>query len=157
MSGVSMALKGGLAIASLSIMMALGTSLPASSADNATCGVIEKSLIERKSIIEKIEAYQKGKPKATPQEACAIFTKLVNNGAAGIKWLDTNKDWCAIPDTFAERYKQDHTKMVEVKGKTCSMAAKAATMQKQQSAKQENQLFGGPGLTGSFKLPQGAM
>lgn len=155
MSGVLRAVTGGSAAAGVALAT-LAAALPAA-AQSSVCGEIEKSLIERRGIIQKIEGMQKAKEKPTPQEACSVFTKLVNNGTAGVKWLETNKDWCQIPDAFFERYKQDHTKMTEVRGKTCSIAAKAAAMQKAQSAKPENQLFGGPGLSGSFRMPQGAM
>lgn len=156
MSGVLRAVTGGLAVAGAAALATLAAAVPAA-AQSSTCAEIEKSLIERKGIIQKIDGMQKAKEKPTPQEACSVFTKLVNNGASGVKWLETNKDWCQIPDAFLERYRQDHAKMMEVRGKTCSIAAKAAAMQKAQSARPENQLFGGPGLTGSFRMPQGAM
>lgn len=143
------------------MLVGLGATVSASAQGaGANCSDIQSTLTERKALVEKIETIQKTKKKPTPQEVCTIFTKLTTNGATAVKWLDANKDWCSIPDTFAEGFKNDHKKVSEIRGKTCDMAAKAAIMQKRAAQAQsapQNQLYGGPGLSGSFKMPQGAM
>ena len=97
----------------------------------------------------------------TPQEACALFGKLQSNGAEGLKWITANKEWCSIPDSFAEGFKADHLKVSGIRTKICSVAAQATKMEAQARTQAQNGatsgLLGGPGLTGSFKLPQGAL
>lgn len=127
----------------------------------AECGAIQKTLEERKALVAKANAASNAKKKMTPQEACALFGKMQSNGLQGIKWIEANKEWCQIPDSFADGFKADHQKVVGIKGKICGVAAQAAKMEAQAKAQAANGggggLLGGPGLTGSFKLPQGAL
>ncbi|MGU3544450.1 hypothetical protein [Methylobacterium sp. A52T] len=128
------------------------------------CGAIQKTLAERKALVGRANAASQSKKKMTPQEACALFGKLQSNGAEGIKWIAANKEWCSIPDSFAEGFKADHLKVSGIRTKICSVAAQATKMEAQARAQAQAQaggggggLLGGPGLTGSFKLPQGAL
>ncbi|GJE25877.1 hypothetical protein [Methylobacterium organophilum] len=125
------------------------------------CGSIQKTLIERKNLVAKANAASNSKKKMTPQEACALFGKLQANGAEGVKWIAANKEWCSIPDSFAEGFKADHSKVAQIRTKVCGMAAQATKMEAQARAQAQNGggggLLGGPGLTGSFKMPQGAL
>lgn len=151
-----LAIAPGLAVAGLALLLQAGAA--SAQGASASCDSIAKTLTERKVMVERLDSFQKTKKKPSIQEVCALFTKLTANGAAGMKWLEANKDWCSIPESFAEGFKKDHLKVSEARGKTCSMAAKAAEMQKKAAqAAPQNQLYGGPGLTGSFKMPQGAM
>ena len=97
----------------------------------------------------------------TPAEACTLFGKLQANGTAGLKWITANKEWCSIPDSFAEGFKADHLKVSGIKTKVCTVAAQASKMEAQARAQAQNGggggLLGGPGLTGSLKMPQGAL
>ena len=99
--------------------------------------------------------------KIDPNAACSVFTKLAANGSATLKWLDANKDWCAVPDAFVDGFKADHQKVSSFKGKACQVAAQQATMQKQQREAAQGGggggLLGGPGLTGEYKIPRGAL
>lgn len=127
------------------------------------CGAIQKTLQERKDLVAKANSASTTKKKMTPQEACALFGKLQSNGLAGMKWIAANKEWCSIPDSFAEGFKADHTKVSGIRGKICGVAAQQVKMEAQARAQAQNGggggggLLGGPGLTGSFKLPQGAL
>ncbi|MCJ2016003.1 MULTISPECIES: hypothetical protein [unclassified Methylobacterium] len=128
------------------------------------CGTIQKTLAERKALVSKANAASQTKKKMTPQEACALFGRLQSNGAEGMKWITANKEWCSIPDSFAEGFKADHMKVSGIRTKICSVAAQATKMEAQaraqasaQASGQGGGLLGGPGLTGSFKLPQGAL
>jgi hypothetical protein len=128
------------------------------------CGAIQKTLAERKALVSKANAASQTKKKMTPQEACALFGRLQSNGAEGMKWITANKEWCSIPDSFAEGFKADHMKVSGIRTKICSVAAQATKMEAQaraqasaQASGQGGGLLGGPGLTGSFKLPQGAL
>ena len=130
-------------------------------AQSVECGEIQKTLQARKDLVAKANSASNSKKKMTPQEACALFGKLQSNGAEGIKWITANKEWCSIPDSFAEGFKADHMKVSGIRTKICSVAAQATKMEAQARAQAQNGassgLLGGPGLTGSFKLPQGAL
>ncbi|WFT82406.1 hypothetical protein QA634_11375 [Methylobacterium sp. CB376] len=132
----------------------------AARAQGVDCGAIQKTLTERKDIVARVNAASKGKNKLTAAQACSLFTRLQANGNEGLKWISANKDWCSIPDSFAEGFKADHTRVGALRGKICGAAQQQAVMEKRARAQAENSgggLLGGPGLTGSFKLPQGAL
>jgi len=130
-------------------------------AQAAECGEIQKTLQARKDLVAKANAASSSKKKMTPQEACALFGKLQNNGAEGLKWITANKEWCSIPDSLAEGFKADHIKVGGIRTKICGIAAQAAKMESQARAQAQNGggggLLGGPGLTGAMRMPQGAL
>lgn len=130
-------------------------------AQNSDCGAIQKTLEARKDLVTKANGAATSKKKMTPGEACALFGKLQVNGSEGVKWIETNKEWCSIPDSFAEGFKADHVKVSGMRTKICGIAAQQAKLEAQARAQAQNGggggLLGGPGLTGSFKLPQGAL
>jgi len=132
-------------------------------AQSGNCQDAQKFLGERQSLIQQINKLGGNGPKKTidPRSACGIFTKLVNNGDTGIKWLTANKDWCQVPDQFATGFAEDHKRAVDMKGKACAAAAKVEQMQKQAQQAQQNGkgggLLGGGGLTGSYTMPKGAL
>ena len=130
-------------------------------AQSAECGEIQKTLQARKDLVAKANVASNSKNKMTPQAACALFGKLQSNGSEGLKWIAANKEWCSIPDSFAEGFKADHLKVSGIRTKICSVAAQATKMEAQARAQAQNGggggLLGGPGLTGSFKMPQGAL
>lgn len=133
-------------------------------AQSAECGEIQKTLQARKDLVAKANVASNSKNKMTPQAACALFGKLQTNGSEGMKWIAANKEWCSIPDSFADGFKADHTKVIGIKTKVCTVAAQATKMEAQARAQAQNGggnggggLLGGPGLTGSLKMPQGAL
>ena len=133
-------------------------------AQNAECGDIQKTLQARKDLVAKANAASNSKKKMTPAEACTLFGKLQANGNEGVKWIAANKEWCSIPDSFAEGFKADHMKVAGIRTKICGVAAQAAKMEAQARAQAQNGgggsgggMLGGSGLTGSLKMPQGAL
>ncbi|WP_132250029.1 hypothetical protein [Methylobacterium segetis] len=134
-------------------------------AQSADCGAIQQTLKTRQDLVAKANAASQSKKKMTPQEACALFGKLQSNGAEGVKWIAANKEWCSIPESFAEGFKADHVKVSGIRTKICSVAAQASKMEAQARAQAAagggtpgaGGLLGGPGLSGSFKMPQGAL
>lgn len=125
-------------------------------AQSASCGAIQGQLEQRKSIAQSLQAG--GKKKMDAKTACAGFGRLVANGASIIKWAETNKDWCQVPDSFIEGMKADHAKAQEIRAKACNVAAKIMQMEKQaKSGNGGSGLLGGGGLTGPTTLPQGAL
>ncbi|WP_342154751.1 hypothetical protein [Methylorubrum sp. SB2] len=138
------------------------TPAPAPPQGGTDCSAIQKTLLERKNLVGKANAASNSKQKMTPQQACALFGQLQSNGVAGIKWIAANKEWCSIPDSFAEGFQADHKRVGDIRSKVCNMAAQATKMEAQARAQAQNGgggggLLGGPGLTGSFKMPQGAL
>jgi hypothetical protein len=134
---------------------------PAPAVGNTDCNAIQATLAERKALVGRANAASTSKKKMTPQEACGLFNKLVSNGAAGMKWITANKEWCSIPDSFSVGFKADHEKVTGIRTQICGVAAQATKMEAQARAQAQNGggggLLGGPGLSGSFKLPQGAL
>lgn len=128
-------------------------------AQAAGCGDVQKMLLERKSLGERITAAAKGKKQIDARVACTNFGQLVSNGQTLVKWIDTNKDWCSIPDSFAEGIKADHGRAISIRARACTAAAQQAKMEKQarEGGGQQGGLLGGGGLTGLSKLPQGAL
>lgn len=154
--------RSGLAAAVLAGSVLFGTAALAQSA--AECGGIQKTLQDRKDLVAKANSASQTKKKMTPQEACSLFGRLQANGNEGLKWITANKEWCSIPDSFAEGFKADHLKVSGIRTKICGVAAQQVKIEAQARAAQAQNasgggggLLGGPGLTGSFKLPQGAL
>ncbi|WP_244472354.1 MULTISPECIES: hypothetical protein [unclassified Methylobacterium] len=150
-----------IAVAMTALLGGLAAAGPAL-AQSAECGEIQKTLQARKDLVAKANVASSAKVKMTPQAACALFGKLQSNGTEGLKWISANKEWCSIPDSFAEGFKADHTKVVGIRTKVCNVAAQATKMEAQARAQAQNGgggggLLGGPGLTGSLKMPQGAL
>lgn len=130
-------------------------------AQSAQCGEIQTTLQARKDLVAKANAAQNSKKKMTPAEACSLFGKIQANGVEGNKWIAANKEWCSIPDSFAEGFDKDHKNVMSIRTKVCAVAAQAAKMESQARAQAQNGggggLLGGPGLTGTMKVPQGAL
>jgi hypothetical protein len=130
-------------------------------AQSVQCSDIQKTLQDRKDLVAKANSVQNSKKKMTPAEACSLFGKIQANGVEGVKWIAANKEWCSIPDSFAEGFEKDHKNVVGIRTKVCGIAAQAAKMESQARAQAQNGggggLLGGPGLTGTMKLPQGAL
>jgi hypothetical protein len=125
-------------------------------AQSETCQQFGKTLNERAAIVQKLNAAGNKNKKVDPKTACSLFGSLVSNGEGAVKWLESNKDWCQIPDSFIANIKSEHAKSVSLRGQACKAAAQQAAMEKK--AKEGGSgLLGGDGLTGSFRVPQGAL
>ena len=165
-----------LSLPTLSALVGGAVLVAAGPASAQVCQEGAKLIQERQTIIQQLNKAGGKDKKLDPRMACGAFGKLVSNGSAAIKWMDTNKDWCSIPDPFVENFKGDHAKATELRGKACAAAAQVQAMEKKaRQAQQEGGpggggpggggpgaggaggMLGGPGLTGSFKLPQGAL
>lgn len=148
--------RAAVVLATLAAGLVLAGAAPAQ-AQSSSCEQGGKLLTERKNIIQQINKLGK---KLDASSACAAFGKLVNNGSAAVKWIEANKDWCSIPDTFLQGMKSDHEKATSLRTKACHAAAQQAAMQKKARQAQQGAgggLLGGPGLTGEYKIPQGAL
>ena len=139
----------GAAVAALGAVPAL--------AQSETCQQFGKSLQERATIVQKLNAAGDKNKKVEPKAACSLFGALVTNGAGAVKWLEANKDWCQIPDHIVANFKTDHAKAVSLRGQACKAAAQQAAIEKKAKEGGGSGLLGGDGLTGSFRVPQGAL
>jgi hypothetical protein len=126
-------------------------------AQSSPCQELGPHLAERKSLVEAISKLGGKNKKMDAKAACAAFGKLVANGTTTLKWAETNKDWCQVPDQFIQGIKTDHEKVTKIRGQACTAAARQAEMEKKAASGQGSGLMGGGGLEGSFKIPQGAL
>ena len=131
----------------------------APTASAQVCQEGAKLIKERQDIVQQLNKAGGKDKKLDPRMACGAFGKLLANGEQSLKWVETNKDWCQVPDPVAENLKAEHAKVKELRGQACQAAAKMEQMQKQARQQQQQQganPFGG-GLTGQYKMPQGAL
>ncbi len=110
----------------------------------------------RQQIIARINGFNKKKPSA--QLACQVLTELGNSDKRTLSWLETNKQWCQIPDEVPNGLKQQTAQSSTIRVKACG-AAQAQAKQIQQLKRQQEAGAGGPSsLPGSgIRLPQGAL
>jgi hypothetical protein len=67
--------------------------------------------------------------KASPQEACKLFTVFTAAEAKLIKYAADNAAWCGIPPQAVQQMKQGHAKATEMRTKICRVAAAPAVPQ----------------------------
>jgi hypothetical protein len=141
------------------VAAALPLVLPALGASaQASCADMQTHLTERRDLVGSIQAMTAGGKKMDAKAACTVFGKLVANGTTTLKWAETNKDWCQVPDQFVQGLKADHDRVVKMRGRACSYAAKQVEMEKKGAAGgQGGGMFGGGGLEGTYRIPQGAL
>jgi len=77
----------------------------------------------------RAEAQQKGEKirkagerKADRKEICALVTSFYASEAAMVKFLETNKTWCGIPDDAIKQAKMGHEKTAKFRTAACSDA-----------------------------------
>jgi hypothetical protein len=117
---------------------------PPALAQSAACLEVKTFMTERQTLIQQLNKSAGKDRKLDPRSACGAFGKLLANGETGVKWIEANKD-----------LKQEHEKVKELRGQACQAAAKMLQMEKARQSHQGNP-FGG-GLTGEYKIPQGAL
>lgn len=128
------------------------------------CEKMQSLLLQRKASVDAIQKLSKGGKKMDARAACGAFGKLVSNGSETVKWMESNKAWCQIPDTFLGGLKQDHEKAIGIRAQACKVAAQMQEMEKRARAQAAQGgggggggLLGGPGLTGQRHIPAGAL
>ena len=128
-------------------------------AQSDSCADGQKFFMTTQTLTDQLNKTADRNKQLDPRAACPILTKMVANGEAGVKWLEGNKDWCQVPGQVAENFTQAVGKFKELRGKACEVARKIDAMETQ--AKEQSQrgggMLGGSGLTGEFKVPQGAL
>ncbi len=63
------------------------------------------------------------KRKASPQEACHLFTIYTAAEAKMVKYATDNATWCGIPPQAVQQMKVSHAKAAEMRVKICRIAA----------------------------------
>lgn len=129
-------------------------------AQSAGCDDVKPLLEKRQKLIAEIQSWSaKKNAKVDPRKACSVGKQLVSNGTTLLKWLNENKDWCGVPDSFVTNIENDHKQSQGFQGGACKAAAQAAKMEKMQreGGGIERNPLGGGGLSGQWKIPQGAL
>jgi hypothetical protein len=146
-------------LAGIAVPLALSASIGPAAAQSAECQELTKHLTDRRSLVETIQKLGGKDKKMDPKAACSAFGKLAANGTTTLKWAESNKDWCQVPDQFIQGIRTDHEKVVKLRGQACGVAAKQAEMEKKGRSQGDGPggLLGGGGLEGSYKIPQGAL
>jgi hypothetical protein len=156
-----MILGAGLAMASAMMVLAP----VAAQAQSSECQKLQGMLQQRQSLIQRMNAASNAK-KLDARGACSTLGQIAANGNQVLKFMDVNKDWCQIPDTFVENMKADHDRTNKIRGQACRAASQQGKMlqqqqqaQRQQQQQQERGGFGGADVVtgGQWRVPQGAL
>ena len=149
-------------IRSLPVAAVLALASSPTLAQSSGCQDGQKLLTERQTIMGQWAEMVKGGKKIDPRPACTVLSKVATNSTATLKWLEANKDWCQVPDGFVENFKQGHDGILKTRSQACDVAAKVEEAQKKAAQAQRSGgpgggMLGGGGLTGEYKIPQGAL
>lgn len=126
-------------------------------AQSNICEEGAKLMSERQSLAEQLQKAAGKNKQVDPRTACTVFTRLDRNGDTMLKWMETNKDWCQVPDQVVENFTKEHKQIEKTRGEACTAAARFNEMQRRAAEqRQGGNPFGG-GLTGEYKIPQGAL
>ncbi len=101
----------------------------------------------RLKIIERINGFSKRRP--TAQLACTTFGQLVESERKMLDWMEANREWCQLPETLIEDFKNATSQSGKARAQTCEAAKREASGQG--SAPRQNV----PG--GGVSLPKGAL
>lgn len=129
-------------------------------AQSVVCDQGKKLFAQRQSLIEQINSWSK--KKVDPGVACSTFGKLQTNGAETIKFVETNKDWCQIPEQFLTSLKDQQKAIVSNRGQACKVAAQMNQQRNQAqaaaAAARDNPFAGPDQVTGGpLRVPGGAL
>jgi hypothetical protein len=148
---------------SAALLTASGALAPAAAQQNV-CQQLGPLMQRQQQLIQSINAM--GRKNVNPATACQRFGALAANGARIVAFIDTNKEWCQIPDDFAANAKSGQAQALRVRGQACNAAAQRTKMEAQaraQAQRQQQQAGGNPfggtdGFTGgAWRVPQGAL
>lgn len=148
-------LRGLLLAAGAGLVLAAGLPSAPVLAQDATCQAIGPLLEARRSIVERLNGL--GSENVDPRPACRALRDLQSNGDEIVEFLEENQAWCQIPNEFATNMRQDHERVGSLRTEACKAAAQVNQLEQQARQQQESRQLGGPGLTGRFPIPQGAL
>lgn len=108
---------------------------------------------KRQAYMNQIEGFKAKKP--TAPVACNAFGGLSTANKKLVEWMESQKDWCQIPDDMVGGLKGQQSQIDKVRGTACGAAAKQAQMMRDAARGQRQ--GGGPGIGSGVRLPQGAL
>ncbi len=122
-----------------------------------SCNDFQKLVNPRMALISQINGFKKKKP--TAGQACTILTRLTVADKKILDWMNTNKDWCQIPDDQIAGLKQASGQSASFKNQACNAASQQAKQLSQMRRQQQQQQGGGRQTTpgAGVRLPQGAL
>jgi hypothetical protein len=157
---------GWITVATMTLAAAASVPMAApAQAQASECQKLQGMLQQRQSLIQRMNAASGGK-KLDARGACSILNQISSNGTQVLKFMDVNKDWCQIPDSFVENMKADHDRANKIRKQACNAAAQQAKamQQQQQALRQQKEArerggFGGSDVVtgGPWRVPQGAL
>jgi hypothetical protein len=113
---------------------------PAARAQESSCQADFQRLTQKR--MAQIGALNKlgksGKGKMDPVAACPITRNLAAVEGEMLGYMTKNKEWCAIPDSVIENFKQARAKSQNFASQACGVAAKVKKMQEQQRQQAAN-------------------
>ncbi len=132
--------------------MAAASSLWISTASAGDCNADIAGLTQkRQAFIDKLNVLAKSsKGKLDPVASCPQLRGLVVAEGNLLKYLESNKNWCNVPDAAVDNLKGAATKSQSFASQACNIAAQAKKQQQQQAS------GGGLGLE-TQKLPAGPL
>ena len=148
--------RGMMAMALLGGMTALAA--PAAAMPESCQKEFNPLMEKRQAYMNQINGFQKRKP--TAPVACNAFGGLASSNRKLVEWMESQKDWCQIPDDMLNGIKDQQGQIDKVRGTACDAAAKQAKMMgeaRRRAAQSQRQQQGGPGIGGGVRLPQGAL
>jgi hypothetical protein len=135
-------------------------------AQSNVCQQLQPLLQQREALLRRANSL--GRRNVDPAVACRVFSDLAANGARTIAFVNANKDWCQIPDEFANGLRGSQGQITRVRGQACGAAQQrtkllAQARRQQQQAQQQGgagqSTFGGVDgfSSGPWRVPQGAL
>ena len=148
----SLASRAGLAALSATALLATGLGGTASATDcNSDIAALSQ---KRQVFMEKLNVLAKAaKGKLDPVASCPTLKGLVATEANLLKYLESNKNWCNVPDNTVDGLKAANAKSQQFASQACTLAV--------QVKKQQQEAASGSGANAlgieAQKLPTGPL
>lgn len=117
-------------VAKLGIAMALALATGAAQMGTASAQMMQAPSPCEGFIPLRNEAQQRGmaigaaeKRHAAPKELCTLVSRFYVAEGAALKFLQTNKTWCGVPDAAIASAKSTHEKTLKFRDTVCNPAA----------------------------------
>lgn len=123
-------------------------------AQSQECEALGKIFSKRQAVIDQINGFQK--KQATPDVACAAFTRLGQLNGETIKALEKDGAWCHAPSEILPSLQAQSEQIAEAKKNACGAAEQHRKALN--DAKTNNPLAGSDSVIGGqIKMPKGAL
>ena len=117
------------------VVLAVGL-VAAGAAEAGDCNADIAGLSQkRQTFIDKLNVLAKAsKGKLDPVASCPVLRGLVSSEGSLIKYLDSNKNWCNVPEETVANLKAADVKSQTFAAQACKIAAQAVEQRKQATA-----------------------